>query len=210
MAKKSKRPKATLRPSAYSRIGNFIAKIKAIVLGIGNHATIFVTPSPALASVTTHVNDLEAANALVLLRTVGASTTRDLAYDLVWKDVYDLQTYVQNIADDESTAEAINIITLSGFDVRTNGVYSKPDLAVKTTINPTTVKLIAKSAGKRASYEWQQSTNSAVTWINLPTTLKASALATGLTSRMYYQFRFRSVTKAGTSAWCNPVGIVIQ
>ena len=82
--------------------------------------------------------------------------------------------------------------------------------AVKTTITPGTVKLVAKSAARRASYNWQQSANNGVTWIDLPTTLRASLLVSGLTSKAAYQFRFRSITKEGISGWFASVGIVIQ
>ena len=86
----------------------------------------------------------------------------------------------------------------------------KPELRIKLTDNPNVIKLIAIAAGKRAAYEWQQSTNNGVSWTTLFTTTKASAEVRGLASRTSYLFRFRSVVGTFTSGWSMPVSITIQ
>jgi hypothetical protein len=154
MAKKSKRPKATIKLNFQGAIGRFINRIRGISLDIANNSGVFASPSPAVSVVNGHINDLQIAQDQVETCVLGAASTRDLAYDVVWKDVYDWLGYVQGLADDApDTAASLNIIALSGFDVRIKGVINKPALAVKTGIVPGVVKLIAKSQGRKVAYE---------------------------------------------------------
>jgi hypothetical protein len=210
MAKKSKRAKAAIKLKFQGPIGAFIIRVRGISLDIANNVAVFATPVPTVVGVNGHINDLQTSQDAVQTRLVGASTTRDLAYDVVWQDVYDWLAYVQGLADEApDLAAAINIITLSGFDVRLNGMFIKPDLAVKE-IAPGTVKLTAKAMGRRVSYEWQMSTTNGNIWINLPGTLITKLIVSGLLSGTRYLFRVRGLTKTGLTIYTSPVSIVIQ
>ena len=144
-------------------------------------------------------------------RVPGSVAVRNAAYSTVLDAMYALMRYVQGLADSAADTEtAIILITSSGFDIKVNGVFEKPPLAVKPGISTGIVRLIAKSAGTRVSYNWQQSANNAASWLDLPTTLQAKTQVTGLTSKSYYGFRVRFITKDGPGNWSTPVGIVIQ
>jgi len=71
-----------------------------------------------------------------------------------------------------------------------------------------TVKLIAPSAGGRASYNWQYSLDGE-TWIDLASTLQATATMTGQVPGTVLLFRYRSVTRTGETEWSAPVTFTV-
>jgi hypothetical protein len=211
MAKSKKRPLAVFQILKLRILSQFIQKVRDILADIGANTTLFATPAPTIASVNGHIDDLVDAETAVGQRVIGSVAARDEAYSVVLDDVYALMRYVQGLADSAANEQAaITVITSSGFDLKVNGVFVKPALAVKFTTVPGQVKLVAKAAAARAAYQWQQSTNNGLTWTDLTPTLAANTMVTGLTSKAAYQFRFRSITKDGLSAWSAGVGIVMQ
>jgi hypothetical protein len=210
MAKSKKRPIAVFLVKNFRRIGDFILKCKTIVLDIGNSPVFFATPDPALAGVTTNINALETSQTVADTRVVGSAAARDLDYNEVLDDIHGLQGYVQKQADnavDEPTA--IAIINASGFSLRVNGVHVKPPLAVEQSVATGEIILRAKSAGNRASYDWQMSTDG-TTWEDLESTLQAKTTVSGLTIDRRTYFRFRSILPSGTGSWSGLVSIVVQ
>jgi hypothetical protein len=211
MAKSSKRPLAVFLISKLQKIGSFIVKVQNILQEITDHPLIFVTPSPTVASVTTHLNELLTAEGLAQTRAAGTAAARNLAYDVVLDDIYALQRYVQNLADTAgSTAESISIIEASGFSLKVNGVHVKPALAVKNGDVSGSVKLVAKAAAKRVSYNWQQSLSVSAPWTELPTTLQAKTMVSGLTPGAKVFLRVRPVFKDGPGNWSQSVSIIVQ
>lgn len=191
------------------KIGDFILAMRTYVLNIGNNATIFVTPSPALPGVKTDIDALETAETLAKTRVQGAAAARDLKYDKVLDDLNGLLAYVQNLADnsvDEPTA--ISIIEASGFNVKNRGVRVKAPLSAKQGDVSGSVKLIAKSAAKRASYNWRKS-GDGVTWTELPSSLQAKMIAEGFTPGRPAYFSFQPVLKTGPQDWSATVSIMV-
>ena len=80
-----------------------------------------------------------------------------------------------------------------------------PDAAAATG----EVILTAKSAGTRASYDWQKSTDG-TTWTDEPSTLTAKTTVSGLTVDVRTYFRFRAILPSGTGSWSAAVSIVVQ
>ena len=210
MATSSKRPIAVFPIGKLKKIGDFILKIRAIILNIVSNPTIFVTPSPTTLVVTTNTTGLESAEALAQTRVVGAVSARNLKYTVVLKNIHGIQSYVQTLADnapDEATA--IAIISASGFDLKNKGVRVKPLLSAKNGAVSGTVALIAKSAGKRASYNWRQSIDN-VAWTDLPPSLQAKTTVIGLTRASVVYFQYRAITIAGPGNWSMSVSLLIQ
>jgi predicted phage tail protein len=79
-------------------------------------------------------------------------------------------------------------------------VSMKSEFAVRQGATPGSAHLVAKSAGRRAAYEWQYSTDQK-TWTDAPTTLKAKTDILGLAAGSTYYFRFRAVLNTGDGAW---------
>ncbi|MFI5220351.1 MAG: fibronectin type III domain-containing protein [Bacteroidia bacterium] len=210
MAKSSKRPLAVFPINKLRRIGDFILRVRTIVLNIGNNAVIFATPAPPLATVTTGVSGLQIAETTAQTRVTGSAAARDLKYDIVLDDVHGLQGYVQNLADfaaDEATA--ISIIQASGFDLKNHGVHVKPPLAAKHGSAEGDVLLVAKSAGARVSYQWQQSNDGITNWADFNITIQAKTTLSGLPPGTRIFFRVRPVLKDGPGTWSPTVSIIV-
>jgi hypothetical protein len=67
-----------------------------------------------------------------------------------------------------------------------------------------------KSAGHRASYEWQYSTDGGKTWVTAPPTLQAKTTVAGLVPGATVQFKYRPVTRAGGADWSQPISLMVQ
>jgi hypothetical protein len=72
------------------------------------------------------------------------------------------------------------------------------------------VKLVVPSAARRASYEWQYSTDGGKTWIEIPQTLQARTTLGGLTALTTVEFRYRAVIKGGAADWSPPLTYVVK
>ena len=76
--------------------------------------------------------------------------------------------------------------------------------------NAGTVALSAKAVkSRRVQYGWQMSVDQK-TWTNLPTTLKASTVVSGLTAGTVYYFRVQTQTVAALSDWSAIVSILAR
>jgi hypothetical protein len=71
-------------------------------------------------------------------------------------------------------------------------------------------KLVAASAGRRASYKWQYSTDGGKTWVMAPSTLQAKTTVTGLAPVATVDFRYRPVTKTGEGNWSQTVQLIVK
>lgn len=192
------------------RIPEFIAKAKNIVTMMTNN-TNFPTPypsnTPALATVTADITALETAESLALTKVKGAAEARDVKKSLVMKDLYALLRYVQGVADN-NPASSEAIIMSSGFDVKKGAERIKaPFEALNGSVSGSVV-LRAKSAGRRASYEWEMSKDN-LNWAELPSTLQSKTEVKGLSPGSTMYFRFRAVLTKGESSWSQSVSIVI-
>jgi len=209
MAKSKKRPIAVFNVLSLRKIAEFIVFMRALTANIAAHATIFVTPNPTVAAVNTNTDALEDAEVTARTRVVGGAAARDVAYEKSRDDLTGVTLYVQRLADlaaDELTA--ISIIEASGLGVRKNGVRVKPPLRVVNAEVEGTVKMEAKAVGKRASYEWQKSTDF-TTWTTFDITLQTRTSLDGLIAGDKWYFRVRAITKDGEQSWTSAVGIVI-
>lgn len=210
MATDKKRPKAAFNFTRYRRFGDFRDKVETVSANIAGNTTLYATPSPTVLVVNGHITAMNAAQVQVGQRVPGSVAVRDEAFQQVKTDILDWLDYVQGLANAATYENAIIAITTAGFDVKVSGVYIKPQLRIVTTDNPAFVKLISISAGKNAAYNWQQSSNNGVTWIDLPPTNVANTTVSGLVSKTSYLFRKRSIVKNVVSGWSMPVSIVIQ
>jgi hypothetical protein len=73
-----------------------------------------------------------------------------------------------------------------------------------------TAKVLAATAGRCASYEWQYSTDGGKTWITAPVTLQSKTTIAGLAAGATVLFKYRPVTKAGEGDWSQPASLLIS
>jgi hypothetical protein len=174
----------------------------------GNPA--FKTPVPSLATVTTAIGDLHVAQTAVQARTKGTVAIRDEKRMALVTLLKQLRGYVQTTAD-ASPDNAVSIIESSGIAVaKTTARKPRVFEALPGAVSGS-AKLVAPSAGPRASYEWECSTDGGKTWVTQPVTMQARTTVTGLTPGASVQFRYRPVTpKAGEGDWSHSLPLIVK
>jgi hypothetical protein len=180
-----------------------------VVQSIGANAAIFVTPSPALNSVTADLDSLEAAEALAKNGTKGLADTRNLKQETVENDLKALMAYVAMVIAASPTQAAV-IAKAAGMALKQASTRSKPPLAARMGAALGQVVLVAKAAGRRAYYDWQSSSDGGRTWVSLPSTNAASTSVLGLVVGTAYAFRVRSTVKNVTSDWSATISFTVH
>lgn len=182
----------------------------ALAKTIGTNMTsnpYFKSPVPPLATLSADNAKLETAEAAAATKTKGAVAARDAQKKIVIDDLHLLKAYVQSVANaDEANAETI--IKSAGMNVRKVTPRVKQDLTLKPGKVSGEVKLVAKAAAARASYEWQSSTDGK-TWTALPSTLQATTTLANQTPGTTIYVRHRAITKTGPSDWSQPASTLV-
>jgi hypothetical protein len=198
-------PQAVLKLSP--RVKNIITFAQSVATAMTDNAS-FPTPNPTLATFQADIAALNTAETAVLSRVKGAVETRNAKLAIVKADLGVMRTYVQSIADaNPSNAEAM--IESAGMKLKTVTLRDKAALAVKPGDVSGAVLLEAKSAGDRAAYDWQYSTDQK-TWTALPQTLQAKTSSSGLTAGTLYYFRVQALTRTGEQDWSQIVSLLVS
>ncbi len=190
------------------KVPALITQAQAIVKGMTNNPS-FPTPVPALAAVAAAIDALQTAETAALARTKGGATTRNEKRATLVQDLQQLRGYVQGIAD-ANVDNAASIIQSAGIAVKRTAVRPPRVLAAKPGAVSGQVELITNAADRRASYEWQYSTDGGKTWVSLPVTLQAKTAVPGMTPGATVTFRYRPVTKAGEGDWSQPTSLLVK
>jgi hypothetical protein len=189
------------------RVGAIIAYATGVVQGMtGNPA--FPTPVVPLAMVAAAIDDLRNAEAEAMTRTKGAVATRNASRGALVAMLHLLRIYVQSVADrngDHGSA----IIQSAGMAVKKITPRPPRVFAAFAGAVPGTVKIVAPSAGHRASYDWQYATDGA-TWVGLGTTLQASTTMTDQSAGTVLHLRYRAVTRKGQAAWSASITFTVS
>ncbi len=173
----------------------------------GNPA--FPNPTPPLPLIAAAVNELQTAETAVLARTPGAVTTRNDKRAALVVLVQDLRSYIQRTADANATNGAA-IIESAGVAVRKVPTRSARTFVAKPGAVSGSAKIVAKTIARRASYEWQYTTDGGKTWVTAPATLQAKTTIAGLAVGATVLFKYRAVTKEGEGDWSQSVSLVVQ
>jgi hypothetical protein len=190
------------------KVPPLITQAQSIVKAMTNNPT-FPSPTPPLATVTDAINELQVAETATLSRTKGAATLRDETRNALVKQLQRLKNYVQSTADDRIETSA-SIIQGAGIAVKKIAVRPPRVFAAKPGAVSGSVALITQPAARRASYEWQYSTDAGKTWLAASSTLKTTTTISGLTPGATVFFRYRSVTKVGEGDWSQPSSLIVQ
>jgi hypothetical protein len=169
----------------------------------------FPNPAPTLAAVTTAAAELQSAEAATLARTKGAAAARNEKRKALVALLESLRAHIQSTADaDEPNGPAL--IESAGVAVRKAPTRRARVFAAKPGRISGVATVVAASAGHRASYEWQYSTDGGKTWVAAPPTLQAKTSIAGLLPGATAQFKYRPVSRAGAADWSQPVSLMIQ
>jgi hypothetical protein len=120
-----------------------------------------------------------------------------------------LRAYIQAVAD-ANVESGASIIQSAGLSVKKTAVHPPRVFAAKQGATSGTAKVIAASAGHRASYEWEYRTDGGKTWIEMPVTIQAKTTVTGLASGSTAQFRYKPVTKTGEGDCSQLVSLLVK
>jgi hypothetical protein len=165
------KPQQAPKPIATLPIPRGVSNLITLAHTIVNKMTgnpYFPSPSPSMATVLADIVALEGAEAYAQTKAKGAVEARDVKLRALRDRLHYVKANVQATADaDPANAEAI--ITSVSYSVRKAKARTKQDLVVKMGTASGLVKLMAKSAGARAAYDWQWSLDQKVLgWCRSP------------------------------------------
>jgi hypothetical protein len=169
----------------------------------------FPNPVPALAAISAAIAELQTAEAAALARTKGAASTRNEKRKALVALLQLLRGHIQSTADAEE-ANSPAIIESTGVALRKTPTRRARTFAAKPGRVSGVATVVAASAGHRASYEWQYSTDGGKTWVAAPPTLQAKTTVAGLVPGATVQFKYRPITRTGGADWSQPVSLMIQ
>ncbi len=181
---------------------------RAMVTAMTNNPN-FTNPDPALASVAAALDELQVAETATQARTHGAAATRNDKLSTVVQLLEQVKGYIQKTAD-ANMENGAAIIQSAGVSVKKPAARAPRTFEAKPGPVSGSVKLVAKSAARRASYEWQYSSDGGKTWLSAPVTLQAKTTVQGLTPGGTVTFRYRGVTKAGEGDWSQLVTAIVK
>ena len=114
----------------------------------------FPSPTPTLASISEAITELQTTETAALARTKGAASTRNDKRTALVTLLQQLRGYIQTTADANVEAGA-SIIQSAGIAVKKSPVRAPRVFGASPGPVSGSAKLVAASAGHRASYEWQ-------------------------------------------------------
>jgi hypothetical protein len=180
-----------------------------LVLASVTGNAFFTPPPPEVAALGAALTKYNTTATAAKARTKGTIEARGVARTEFIAALHDLRGIVQHVAD-SNPEQADAIITSASMSVKKMPVH-KPRV-FEATQGPVTgqVKLVTKSAGPRAAYDWQYSVDGGKTWIDVDSTLKSTTVIHGLPAAVTAMFRFRTLTKAGKSDWSVPTSLLVK
>jgi hypothetical protein len=192
-----------------TKVLDLIKAAQAIVTAMTGNPR-FPAPIPPLLTVTGLITTLSQAEQATATRAKGTVQARNAARRAVHQALDSLKAYVQTIADAAQPEDAATIVTSAGMTAKKAAVHVKPPFAATAGALTGSVKLTVRSAGRRASYEWQSSIDGGKTWVDATPSLQAKTTITGLPVGTTVQVRFRAIIKGGPDNWSQPLSIVVK
>jgi hypothetical protein len=205
-AKKTSKPTAVLLlPKTVPALVTFVQSVVTAMTGNPS----FPSPVPTLAVVAAALAALHAAESAALARTKGAVADRDDKQAALVTLLKQLLAYVQSVAD-ANVETGATVIQSAGVAVKKTPVQKPRVFVAEQGAISGSAKLVAASAGRRASYEWQYSLDGGKTWVIAPASLQAKTTVVGLTPGATVEFRYRPVIKTGEGNWSQTVQLIVK
>ena len=204
--------KTVRRPTITLALPTSVPALVSYAQGIVKRMTgnpTFPNPTPPLAAVLAAINDLQLAETGAQSRIKGAVAARNEKRAALVGVLQQLRAYIQAIADADPT-NAASIIENTGVAVRKTPTRRARAFTAKQGPVSGVAKVVAEVAARRASYDWQYSSDGGKTWVTAPSTLQAKTTVAGLAPGATVQFKYRAVTKTGAGDWSQPVSLMVH
>ncbi len=203
-----KRVIAALNMKKLTKIGNFINKASFIVKSMTGNSW-FPSPPITIAALLADIANLVAAETAALSRLKGAVQNRNDMKAIVLADLRQMMAYVQSVAN-ANPKNAETIIASSGFDIKLEGVRTKPPISVKPKKGEsgTMVATVKKIDGTMANL-WQSSTDGGKTWVSLDPTSKVRIEISGLTPGITLMVKHLPVLRKGKGTWLVSAAVIV-
>jgi len=198
----------TISLSLPRRVPALIVYSQGVLEHMTGNAT-FPTPNPPLTALSTAITALQSTETAALARTKGAVASRNEKRTALVGVLQQLRSYVQTTADADP-ANAMSIIEGAGMAVRKTPTHRARAFVAKQGPVSGVATVVAQVTARRASYDWQYSTDGGKTWVALPSTLQAKTTVSGLTPGSTVQFKYRALTKTGEGDWSQPVSLMMH
>jgi hypothetical protein len=200
--------RATVSLNLPAKVADFIALVVGIVHAMTNNPA-FPAPVPALSALSAAVSDLQAAETVALTKVKGAAAARNGKRAVVVSLLHQLRGYVQAVAD-ATPEDGQAIIQSAGMATRKVALRATRVFAAKLGPISGSAKLTAPITARRASYEWQYSTDGGKTWVSAPASLQAKTTVLGLPAGSSVMFRYKTVTKTGEGDWSQALSLLVK
>jgi len=192
-------------PSAVAALVVYVQGILAAMTGNPH----FPATTPALSALAAALAALQQAEVAAQARTKGAVVVRNDRKGALVTLLQQLRAYVQSIADADVENGAA-IIQSSGFPQRKVPVRKARILTAKPGAMSGSAEIFAPLAARRASYEWQYSSDGGKTWVEAAPSLQAKQIIVGLPVGSSVQFRYRGVLRTGPLDWSQPIALLVK
>ena len=199
------RPLIVRKPRS-RRIADRIAYAKLVAESL-KVSPYFPNPIPALAKLVAHIAAADAAHVAALTREAGTAATLAAAVRAVEGDLESLHVHVQGVARLDAT-NGPAIVASAGMSLKDARGPSPADFAVKQGRISGSVVLVVRAITRKASYDWQYSTDEE-TWTSAETTFQAKTTLVGLAAGTRYFFRFRARTREGLRDWSRVISLIV-
>lgn len=202
--------------AARTNVPALLALAKTIYNAMLAAANLFTQPNPALTVLAQQIQDLEVAHQATLTRAKGTVAVRNAKRDVLITSLESERMYVQSLCD-ANPEQAETYITAAGMAAAKTPQHNKPVLAATQGTVPGSAKLVAnatelvgRGVRKRATFNWQMSTDGGKTWTSLPSTPLASTNVENLTPLTTYSFRVSATVSKTQGEWSQAVTLLVR
>jgi hypothetical protein len=186
-------------------VAGLILRGRQVWSSVSLNPGFFATPNPTVASATSNLDALEAAEAAVPHGGPPAVASRNLKRGAVESDFNVFKAYLLAMCL-ANPGMANAYITAAGLQEGKVNRPPKAFLAAKMGKIPNQIVLRAKAVAKRSvSYCWVYSLDGGKTWVTIGTTTEANTSLLNSTPMTTYMFRIQTTIKQTTSAWSQTI-----